>query len=88
MSELLKYEDNFSKIKFIKSKLVYGDLNFNKTPLITIAIPTYKRPDLLEEAINSALNQIDFIDYEVIVVDNDPDSDTETEKLLKSYKNP
>ncbi|WP_320046299.1 glycosyltransferase family 2 protein [uncultured Ilyobacter sp.] len=88
MTNLLDYENNFLKIESIESKLIYGDLNFNKNPALTIAIPTYKRPLLLKEALDSALNQIDYIDYEVIVVDNDSDSDTETEKLIKSYNNP
>lgn len=88
MTNYLSYKDNFAKIRSINSKLVYGDLNFNKNPTVTIAIPTYKRQDLLKEAIESALNQKDYTDYEVIVVDNDPNPDTETEYLIRSYNNP
>ena len=46
--------------------------------LLTIAIPTYKRAEMLEEAINSALLQDVTgwgIKYEVIVVSNNPEAD-------------
>ncbi len=79
--------DNFAKTKNIESIcIVEAKLDF--TPKITIAIPTFKRADLLKEAIDSALNQIDNSDYDVIVVDNNPERDCETEKLMRSYKNP
>ena len=90
MSDLLKYKNNFSKTKFVKLKLAQGDLNFNKKPLVTIAIPTYKRANLLKKAIDSSLNQKGFSNYEVIVVDDDSNSDkeTETQKLMKNYDDP
>ncbi len=90
-NEFLKYENNFKKFDYIKSRLVYGKLDYRENPLVTIAIPTYKRPELLKEALDSALNQNGFNDYEIIVVDNDADSinyESETEKLIKSYSNP
>ena len=90
-NEFFKYENNFKKFTHIKSKLVFGDLDYNENPMVTIAIPTYKRPDLLKQAIDSAINQNDFADYEIIVVDNDSDSiiyESETEKLIKSYGDP
>ena len=85
MGNLLQYVNSFQKIKDFKSRLVYGDLSLNKTPLVSIAITTYKRPQLLKEAIDSALNQNEFSNYEIIIVDNDPEPDTETEKLMKTY---
>lgn len=88
MSDFLDYENNFLKFESVKSNLIYGNLNFHRTPEVTIAIPTYKRPDLLKESIDSALNQIGYENYEVIVVDNEIESNTETEKLIKSYNNP
>ena len=45
-------------------------------PLITIAIPTYKRPKYLKQAIDSAVNQKNVnINYDIIVVNNDPETD-------------
>ena len=43
-------------------------------PLVTIAIPTYRRPDLLIEAVESALSQRFERPFEIIIVDNDPES--------------
>ncbi len=43
------------------------------SPCFTIAIPTFRRQDLLLQAINSALSQVCNFEFEVIVVDNDPE---------------
>lgn len=52
---------------------------------LTIAIPTYKRPIYLMQAIDSAINQKNIkLDYEIIVVNNDPESDMSD--LLSRYK--
>lgn len=56
------------------SLLIYGTPVVS-TPLVSIAIPTYKRPDLLHEAIESALSQRECSPYEVIVIDNDQSSE-------------
>lgn len=45
----------------------------------TIAIPTYKRPYLLKMAVKSAINQCTGMSYEILVVDNDPESNLEAE---------
>lgn len=43
-------------------------------PLVTIGIPTYRRADLLAQAVRSALAQ-DFAEpFEIVIVDNDPSS--------------
>ncbi len=78
--------DNFEKTKNIESICII-ESNLDFKPKVTIAIPTFKRADLLKEAIDSALYQIDYSNYDVIIVDNNPERDCETEKLLKSYKN-
>lgn len=73
------YEDNFKKYKNVKSNLIVeGKI---KNPKITIAIPTYKRVRLLKEALLSVINQKEFDDYNIIVVDND-DSNTEEVKNM------
>ncbi len=43
---------------------------------ISIIIPTYQRPDLLDKAIRSCVNQNNSLglNYELVVVDNSPDS--------------
>lgn len=57
-----------------------------ESPIFTIAIPTYKRADLLKEAIESALNQSFVGAYDVIVVDNNPERDDNTELAMKTYR--
>lgn len=60
----------------------------NKQPLVSVIIPTYQRADALPRAINSALNQDDYENIEVIVVD-DNDGYNEyrknTERLMEQY---
>lgn len=82
-TDVFKYIDNFAKIAHVESiQIKKAKL---ESPLITIAIPTYKRADLLKEAIDSALNQ-DYEDvYEVLVVDNNPEREDDTELLMRSY---
>lgn len=84
-----EYKDNFSKYKDVKSILLYGNKENIPSPKITIAIPTYKRPHLIKDALESAINQINYDNYEIIVVDNDDTKDeNETEQLIKGYQNP
>jgi len=66
------------------SILIQGELP-KENPYVSIVIPTYKRPDLLKQAIDSALNQKTKISYEILVIDDDPTRNTETEELLKTY---
>lgn len=88
--DFYSYKDNFKVYGDIKSELIFGDLSM-PVPKYTIFIPTFKRPDLLQETIDSALNQKKFKDYEIIILDNDPERNTPTEKILKKkyskYKN-
>jgi len=51
----------------------------------TIAIPTYKRANLLKEAIESCLIQKTTTPFAIIVVDNNPERECETEQLLREY---
>ena len=46
-----------------------------KKPLVSVMIPTYKRPAYCEQAVRSALEQ-DYSSLEVIVCDNSPDEET------------
>jgi len=85
-TDYFKIVDNFVKTANIPSILVFeSKLDF--IPKVTIAIPTYKRSNLLTEAIDSAINQVDYFDYDIMVVDNNPERGCETEKLMLSYNN-
>ena len=55
--------------------------------LVSVIIPTYKRPDFLSRAVNSVLNQT-YSNVEVIVVDdNNPDTEgrVQTETIMEQY---
>ena len=53
-----------------------------KLPLVSVIIPTYNRGWIVQEAIDSVLDQ-DFRDYELIVVDDG--SDDNTREMLGAY---
>jgi glycosyltransferase involved in cell wall biosynthesis len=80
-----EYKDNFIQYGDVKSKMILGNPN-RKNRLFTIAIPTYKRPELLENALISALNQVEIDDYEIVIVDNDYSSSA-TEKIVEKNLN-
>ncbi len=84
-TDFFAYVDNFAKIEGIESVKVFG--NEDSSAEYTIAIPTYKRTEYLKEAIDSALNQDCSFSYNVIVVDNNPERNDDTEKMMASYKN-
>ncbi|MBU9723085.1 MULTISPECIES: glycosyltransferase family 2 protein [Bacillaceae] len=57
--------------------------------LISIVLPTFKRPDKLEKAINSILNQT-YENWELLVIDDNGESNihrNETEEFMERYKN-
>jgi GT2 family glycosyltransferase len=83
-TNFFKITDNFSKTAHIESILIF-EAKLDFTPKITIAIPTYKRAKLLKEAVDSAINQVNYTDYDIIVVDNNPERNDETEKLMLTY---
>jgi glycosyltransferase involved in cell wall biosynthesis len=61
--------------------------NEQENPLVSVVIPTYKRPDMLGRAIDSVLNQT-YDNIEIVVVDdNDEDSEyrKETEEFMDKY---
>lgn len=86
-TDFFEYVDNFAKTVHIPSIPIF-ESKLEYIPEITIAIPTYKRADLLKEAIDSAINQVDYSNYDIIVVDNNPERGCETEKLMMSYNDP
>ena len=66
--------DAFLDNAHVPSRLLFESQS-NDDPLLTIAIPTFRRFDLLVEAVESALHQRCGFPVEVIVVDNDPETD-------------
>jgi glycosyltransferase involved in cell wall biosynthesis len=77
----------YNKFEGVETVLIQGK-HWEKPPLVTILLPTYKRCKLLKEALESALNQVGFDNYQIIVVDNegeDVDVITDTAKLVSKY---
>lgn len=85
MTDYLKIRDNFKKYSGISSICIRESAV--KDAKFTIAIPTYKRAQLLKESIDSALAQQNCCEFIVMVVDNNPERDDETEKLIGTYNN-
>lgn len=56
----------------------------NKSPLVTIGIPTYKRPALLKRALTSIIDQ-SYTNYEIIISDNDT-KESGVEKIVSEVK--
>lgn len=57
----------------VPAELVFRGENTRK-PVLTIAITTFRRAHLLMEALDSALDQQTDLPYEVVILDNDPDT--------------
>jgi glycosyltransferase involved in cell wall biosynthesis len=79
--------DNFSQFSSITSQKIYGNHLNSSECQISIVIMTYRRPDTLELAVNSALQQNFEQPYEVIVVDDSGDQELlwkPTDALMKT----
>lgn len=92
--ETCEYFDFFAESKEEFYKKTYPDVKLvcgayrEVPPLVTILLPTYKRPDLLKQALESAVDQVAFDDYQIIIVDNECvpiDKETETSLLVRNY---
>lgn len=74
-------KDNFKKYSNVKSELI-ADYCSEIVPVVSIMIPTYKRPHLLKETIYSAINQKTDVKFEIVIVDNDCSKEFEEELLV------
>ena len=83
-SDFFKVEDNFKENSQIPSiSILTAKLDF--VPHISIAITTNKRSDVFKEALDSAINQVGYSFYDILVVDDNPERNCETEKLINTY---
>lgn len=82
--DFFRTKDNFESFESVNSTLLYG--NRLERPKVSIMIPTFLRNGYLAETIDSALNQDSPVEYEIVVVDNNPEmEDTSTLKLIQQY---
>ncbi len=82
-------EDCYAAYRQIPSDLVIAGSSLAQ-PELTIAIPTFRRPDILREAVASALAQRSDCALEVIVVDNDTDLEgaRAVDAVVSSFRSP
>jgi glycosyltransferase involved in cell wall biosynthesis len=76
---------DLEKSSLHKSNLLIDD-NKDYETNYEIVIPTFKRPKLLLEALDSALNQNYNHDYKITIIDNDPSDDNPNYENLIKYK--
>jgi len=78
-------DDAFKKYSHVKSELVYGK-HFENPTEFSIVIPTFRRENLLREALESAIKQENYKkDYEIVIIDNDNEIDKPTDKMMREY---
>lgn len=85
IDEALSIRDNYSKYKSVSSVLIKGK-SLGTQPKYSIVIPTYRRVSTLRETVESAVNQDFKGDYDIIVCDNNPERNDETEKYISSWE--
>ena len=79
------HRDHFATNSQVSSQLVMGALPSTHVE-VSIIIPTFRRAELLNQALVSALSQTDFPNYEVVVVDNDGEqADPATEDVIRRH---
>lgn len=67
--------DSFVDCAAVRSELLFEAGPRYVSPDVSIIIPTYRRPDLLMETLDSALQQDRDVTCEIVIVSNDEDSD-------------
>lgn len=66
------------------------DAKSDVQPEISIMIPTFRRPELLRDAITSVIRQATALSYEIVVVDNEQDSKVAkaVDEVVRSFDYP
>lgn len=83
---LLTYRNNFQDIENID--IISIKEEYNENFLYTIAIPTYKRSKDLAQTLNSIKKQYGDVKFNVLIVDNNPERNDETEQLISTFNIP
>ncbi len=79
---VLDYYDSFSEVNKIESiKIVDNELT---SASITFGVPTYKRVNTLRSTLDSIISQNGNYVFNIIVSDNNPERDDETERMILS----
>lgn len=86
--DFFQKQDLCTKEADIPSVLVWGKKRA-PAPFVSVILTTYKRPEMLREALDSVLAQKDFRDFEILVVDNEGEDlkiKTDTQKVIEEVK--
>lgn len=82
-ADLFYAGDQLSKYHYIVSQIVFGT-QANEPPILTVVIPTYRRPKQLTEAVQSVMQQsVDVSKYEILVIDNEWDNTSSSVEMIK-----
>jgi glycosyltransferase involved in cell wall biosynthesis len=73
---------DLGKNPHVKSKLMWGNY-LKSAPLVSVIIPTYKRTDSLSYSIKSVIAQKDFDNFQIVIVDNNPDNYNEKAEVYR-----
>lgn len=85
-NDIFAIQDNFKVHSAVKSISIKA--SEIEAPKVTIFVPTYKRTFTLSETLNSILALEGKFQYEILLLDNNPERDDETELLIrKQYNN-
>lgn len=84
IDKALKLVDNFKENQDVKNILIFDNTTCD-APMISFCVPTYKRCSTLMETIDSIIHQESLEKYEIVIGDNNPEREDETEKFLKEH---
>ena len=87
VNRFLSLNDNLSINSDVESVLIKNS-DLERTPKVSILIPTYNRVETLKQTLQSCLNQQNFSDFNIIICDNNPERDDLTEKYLSTISSP
>lgn len=80
-------QNHFARYSYVESELIVDGCQPKMLPDLSVMIPTFRRPQLLKEAIESVVNQTAHgINIEIVVVDNDAETNSsELASLVESF---
>ncbi len=90
-SDLIKIEENFSSNSSLRKTISFGShniTNLSSYPKISIIIITYNQVDALKRNLASIKSKSTYQNYEVIIVTNNRDENSEMRKFLKTVQYP
>ncbi len=88
MSALFDRHDCFAEKASVPSRLAWGNPLQCPDPHVTVIMPVYRRPDYFAKALASVLQQDYPETYEVVVVDNNQETDSPNQAVVAQMADP